>query len=143
MTFSTISGFRERGKALDRDAEANRHPDHRHKLSAPIRDGGRTAGMDALAVRGATRLGKTGEIVVDVTAQTFGEFLPGGLGDLDRRLGERLQRPALECGCTGIPSPHHRAPRRVTGGHSGEFRAVGPIVLEDRVVDGGWIDPAG
>ena len=67
----------ERGEALEREPEANCHPDERHKLSAPIRDGSRTAGMDALAVRGAARLGKTGEIVVDVAAQTFGEFLPG------------------------------------------------------------------
>ena len=43
--------------------------------------------MNALAVRGAARLGKTGEMVADVAPQTFGEFLPGGLGDLDRRLG--------------------------------------------------------
>ncbi len=98
--------------------------------------------MNALAVRGAARLGKTGEMVVDVAPQTFGEFLPGGLGDLDRRLGERLQRPAFACGHAGIPGPHHWTPRRVTGGHSGEFGAVGPIVLEDCVVDGRWIDPA-
>jgi len=80
----------ERGKALDRDAEANRHPDHRDKLSAPIRDGRRTAGMDALAVRGATRSGKTGEVIVNIAAKTLGKFLPSGLGDLERRLGERL-----------------------------------------------------
>ena len=42
--------------------------------------------MDALAVSGAMRLGKTCQIVGEVAAKTFWEFLPGGLGDLDRRL---------------------------------------------------------
>ena len=71
-----------------------------------------------------------------------GNSSQGGLGDLDRRLGERLQRPAFACGHAGIPGPHHGAPRRVTAGHSSEFGAIGPIVLEDCVVDGRWIDPA-
>ena len=46
---------------------------------------------DALAVNATARLCKTGEVSVDVMAETFGEFVPGRLGDFYWRLGERLQ----------------------------------------------------
>jgi hypothetical protein len=38
--------------------------------------------MDALTVRGATRLGKTGEVIVNIVAKTFGKFVPAGLATL-------------------------------------------------------------
>jgi hypothetical protein len=91
--------------------------------------------MDALAVSRAMRLGKTCQIVLEGAAKTFGEFLPGGLGDLDRWFGERLQRPAFACSHARIPGPHDLAPGRVLGGQSGEFGAVDPIFMQDCVVD--------
>jgi hypothetical protein len=73
--------------------------------------------------------------VSGVTAQALRQVVPGGLGLLDRRLGEAPQRPAVDYSRTGIPRPYHKAlggivrcPRRRLG-------AVAPVFIKYLVVD--------
>ena len=107
MTGSTTSGWSsaaKRGQALDRHAEPNRHARHRHEFGPAGSDRCRLTRPDAFAAETAAGFGEPAEIAIDVPAQALGEVIPGrpGLG-LDGRLGEPLQRPAVDCTRAGIP----------------------------------------
>ena len=134
----------QRGQALDRHAEPNRHARHRDKFGPAGPDRSRAAWLDTLAVETAVGLGETREIVVKVPAQALGEVVPGGLGlGLDGRLGEPLQRPAIDCSRAGIPRPCHEAPGGIVRCQCGRLGAVAPILIKDLVVDRRRSDAAG
>ena len=85
----------QRGEALDRNAEPNRHPRHCDKFGSAIHDRARAARLNALSIKGAVGFGETCEIVVKVRAQARGESVPGGLGrHFHGRLGQSWQRAA-------------------------------------------------
>src|ERR1019366_3051902 len=130
-------------QALDRHAEPNRHARHRDKFGPAGSDRAGTAWLNALAVKAAVGLGKTSEIGVKVLAQAFGEGLPGGLRLLDRRLGEPLQLPAIDCPRTGIPRPYQESPGRVVRCPRGGLGAIPPVIIQHLVVDRRRADAAG
>ena len=69
MTSSTTSGCKQRGQrgqALDRHAEPNRHARHRDKFGPAGPDRCRSAWLNALALKTAVGLGEICAIVVNV-----------------------------------------------------------------------------
>ena len=144
-TFSTTSGFRS---AVNEVREFLRGNPRRTAIRMKATSSARQFAM-VVGLQGWTRLpfaerrglARPARSLSMSRRRPSGNSSQGGVAVLDRRLGERLQRPAFARSHAGIPGPHHGAPRRVTDGHSSEFGAIGPIVLEDCVVDGRWIDP--
>ena len=72
-----------------------------------------------------------------------GKLSQAGSADLEGRLGEPLQRPAIDCSRTGIPRPYHKAPGGIVPCPCGRFGAIAPILIKDLVVDRRRVDAAG
>jgi len=125
----------QRGQALDRHAEPNRHARHCDKFGPAGSDRYGATGLDTFAAKAAVRLGEPLEIAVKVPAQPLGEGLPGGLGLLNGRLGEPLQRPAIDCTRAGIPRPCQKAPSGIVRCQCGGLGAIAPILIQGTVVD--------
>src|ERR1019366_7596383 len=121
----------------------NRHARHCDKFGPAGSDRCGATRLNALATTTAVRLGETCEIVVNVPTQALREFIPGGLGLLDGRLGEPLQRPAIDCTHAGIPRPRHKAPGGIVRCQCGGLGAIAPILVEGPVVDRLRPDAAG
>ena len=100
----------QRGQAVYRHAEPNRHARHRDKFGSAGTDRARAARLNALAVKTAVGFGESCEIVVNVRAQALGKVVPGGLGR--PLMGGSVSRRSGQPSIAAAQAFHARAMKR-------------------------------